>query len=102
MLKKVALFIAAVSVILIVVAVVAFPPTRWEKTEGTIVCRYERSWKLLPRSEWSFLPESMMGCGFFGSTTRRQFRFGFFALSEERRIELTVAAQQEQRVTASH
>ena len=84
MLKKVVLFIAAVSVILIVVAVVAFPPTRWEKTEGTIVSSYERSWELLPQSEWSFLPKNMIGCSHSGSRSHHQWRFGFFALSEEK------------------
>ena len=83
MLKKVVLFIVAVSVILIVVAVVAFPPTRWERTEGTIVRSYERRWKWLPLSDWSLRPEGMIACGPFGSTSRQQWRFGFFALSEE-------------------
>lgn len=83
MLKKVALFIAAVSVILVVVAAVAFPPTRWERTEGTVVHSYERHWKLLPLSEWGFRPEGMIGCGPSGSTSRQQWRFGFVALSEE-------------------
>lgn len=83
MLKKVAMFIAAVSVILVVVAVLAFPPTRWERTEDTIVRSYERRWKLLPLSEWSLLPEGMIACGPSGSTSRHQWSFGFFALSEE-------------------
>jgi hypothetical protein len=83
MLKKVALFIVAVSVILTVVAVVAFPPTRWESTEGTVVRSYERHWKWLPLSEWGLRPEGVIGCGPFGSASRHQWRFGFFALSEE-------------------
>ena len=83
MLKKVALFIAAVSVILIVVAALAFRPTRWERTEATVVRSYERRWKLLPLSEWSLGPAGMVACGPTGSTSRQQWRFGFFALSEE-------------------
>lgn len=83
MLKKVALFIAAVSVMLIAVAVVAFPPTHWERTEGTVVRSYERHWKLLPLSEWSLGPDGMVACGPFGSTSRQQWRFGFVALAEE-------------------
>lgn len=83
MFKKIALSLAAVSVILSVVAAVAFPHTRWERTEGTIVRSYERHWKWLPLAEWGFRPEGMVACGPTGSTSRQQWRFGFFALSEE-------------------
>jgi hypothetical protein len=82
-LKKVTLFFAIPSVILIVVGAVAFPPTRWERTEGTVVRSYERHWKLLPLSEWGLRPEGVIGCGPSGSTSRQQWRFGFFALCEE-------------------
>nr|WP_309693310.1 hypothetical protein [Armatimonas sp.] len=82
MLKKVALFLATASVILIVAGVLAFPPTRWKKTEGDTVRSYERSWRLLRRAEWGVTPTGFGRYYPIGSYDVNERRFGFIALTE--------------------
>ncbi|MBB6050603.1 hypothetical protein [Armatimonas rosea] len=99
MLKKVVLFIAAVSVILIVVAVVAFPPMHWKKVEGDsqkqTTRTYDRQWELLPLSEWGVVPMFVKGCGPNGGETVQYWRFGFFALSEAQGTWIVTAQERE-------
>ena len=86
MLKKVALFIAAVSVILIVAGIFAFRPTRWEKAWGNesrrTVETYDRHWEFLPLSDWKTLPTEIETSEDNGTLHRRSLHFGFVALSE--------------------
>ena len=115
MLKKVVLFIAAVSVIQPLVAALVFPPQRWEKVTVNANYRntetYQRQWELLHFSEWGVTPIWIRGCGPNGGSTIRSWRFGFFALSDKHgswntttqdreRMKQPLEKEQNQRVTA--
>ena len=113
--KKVPLFFATASVILIVAVAVAFPPTHWERRNSHLQTTelYDRRWVLLSPSEWGLLPLKICALEGNGGRSITRWCFGFFALSEThgawtpseedlKRIQQRSEKEQKQRVAAGH